>query len=132
MEDKVGRSYVYWDTSYDTISGGVGNPGGIGSRSNAGTNQTASGTGGLLIIFASELENNNQITSKGTSAVAANEGTYRDAGAASGGGSINIFLNVDCDKIGTINVDGGTEAVRGGNGCISIGNISTGEYIELE
>lgn len=122
-----GRSYVYWDTSKDTISGGVGNPGGIGSRNNSLTNQTASGTGGLLIIFASELENNNEITAKGVSPNGPTTGTYRSSGTGgSGGGSINIFLKVDSNKIGTINADGGS---YGGKGCISIGTISTGSYI---
>lgn len=122
-----GRSYVYWDTSKDTISGGVGNSGGIGSRANSSTNQTASGTGGLLIIFASELENNNEITAKGVSANPPTTGTYRHTGAASGGGSINIFLKGDSNKMGTINADGGLP--NGGKGCISIGNIATGSYI---
>lgn len=124
-----GRSYVYWDTSYDTISGGVGNPGGMGSRGDS-TKQTASGTGGLLIIYSSKLENNNEITAKGVSGNLPAAGTYRhDYGGASGGGSINIFLKVDSNKIGTINADGGSSFAKGGKGCISIGNISTGSYV---
>lgn len=49
-------------------------------------------------------------------------------------GSINIFLKVDSTKIGTINADGGMRGndKSGGNGCISVGNISTGQYVELE
>lgn len=132
LEERDGRSYVYWDTSYDSISGGVGNPGGIGSRDNAGTNQTASGTGGLLIIFAQELENNNQITAKGVEPNYPTEADGRHIAGASGGGSINIFLKVNSNQIGTINANGGQAGAYGGNGCISIGNISTGKYVNLE
>ena len=59
-------------------------------------------------------------------------------GGGSGGGSINIFYKDSFIK-GTISTTGGAggnghyfcyDGGAGGDGCISIGNISTGTYAE--
>lgn len=62
--------------------GGAGNPGGWGSA------YGQSGTGGLLIIFACEIENLGMLESRGSQGGL----SYTDGGC-SGGGSINVFYN---------------------------------------
>ena len=125
---KGGDSYVYWDTGLDSISGGVGNPGGRSSNSSA--TQTSRGTGGLLTIYADKLENNSQILSNGSSPNPPTYATYRSSGAASGAGSINIFEK-KIGNYGTINANGGISynSGSGGNGSISIGKLINSKYI---
>ena len=61
-----GNSYRYWDTNLDGIGGGIGNPTG---NSNNGQKVNAWGTGGLLILYASTIKNDNIIQSNGTDSV---------------------------------------------------------------
>lgn len=80
--------------------GGTGNPGGAGvGVGNVGNN----GSGGLLIIYANNLNNRNGIiSSKGVTGGFGKSA----AGGSSGGGSINIFYNQSCEP-GDINANGG-------------------------
>ncbi len=57
-----------------------------------------------------------------------------------GGGSVNIFYNEDYQNNGNIEANGG-EAIAGeggcaggagGNGCVSVGTIQSGTYVEKE
>lgn len=107
--------------------GGCGNPGGKGS-SRTGLNSThdgLTGTGGLLVIYSSRLENSNgRIVSNGIGYKA----NIYNKGGSSGGGSINIFYEKSMIN-GQIEANGGENAMyRGGNGSISVGNISSGYY----
>ena len=79
-----------WDVF--TAGGGAGNPGGGGNY------RGSNGTGGLLNIYATSLNNNNTITSNGSTA-----GSGYTPGGGSGGGSINIFFkeNINNGKITT-------------------------------
>lgn len=103
--------------------GGTGNPGGSGTV--VGTN----GTGGLLIISADIINNNGEILSNGTSASSAGY-----CGGSSGGGSINLFYKTDYLNQGTITATGGSNGRggKGGDGCITIGNISSGTFVSDE
>jgi len=112
--------------------GGVGNPGGSGYAS--GNINTvlcgANGTGGLLIIFSDNIINNSIIESNGTDVRTSSWGAV---GGASGAGSINIFTK-QFKNNGSILAEGGksnnTTAGNGGNGSVTIGNISTGSFIK--
>ena len=87
------------------------------------------GTGGTLIIYCQSFANESNILSKGSRG----DG---QGGGNSGGGSINVFYNNLITR-GTINVDGGpshtaygTTVESGPTGSISLGDISTGTYVE--
>ena len=106
-------------SGYNDIRGsGAGNPTGTGGNL---TTTGKNGTGGLLIIYAHEYENNGTISATG-----ANGGNGTEiSGSGSGGGSINIFTNqsiLNSNK-GTINVKGGIgggfQGGAGGDGTIT-------------
>lgn len=121
--------------SYEMRGGGAGNPGGLGYYASNG----ATGTGGLLIIFSRDLNNMGKMTAEGS---AGGAGQFA-GGGASGGGSVNLFYKNLFTK-GTITTTGGTggdswgfgngggNGGNGGNGCITIGNISTGTFVKDE
>ena len=118
----AGGAGAYW--SGYTGGGGAGNPGGGGSYSGE------TGTGGLLIIYANEMINKNNIT-----AVGAKGGNGYQPGGSSGGGSINIFYNTMKAK-GKYNVDGGpigqnvpasgysgSKGLQGGTGTVTLNRL---------
>lgn len=131
----LGTNYGGWATR--AAGGGAGNPGGEGMR--AGTlsytiGKGENGTGGLLVIFANNIANNGQIDSNGSKG-ANYDGYNYGGGGSSGGGSINIFLKGTLSQKGTIEANGGESCVQGstgGNGSITIGNISTGTFVKDE
>ena len=119
----AGGDGKYVNSAESTICGiGTGNPG--------GTN----GTGGLLIIYANTVINNNTITANGIRAgnpdcVASYHYVY---GGSSGGGSINIFYANNI-VLGSIKSAQGTNyntGGAGGAGTVSCGSIATGTYVE--
>ena len=127
-------------------SGGAGNPGGPGTS--IGGTAGANGTGGLLIIYSNEYENNGSITALGKTS---NYGDWLPGGS-SGGGSINIFTNqsTGINSLGTVintkynqmkgntNASGGPsftakrESGAGGTGTVNIGEIRNGQYYDLK
>ena len=110
----TGSRATYYGTG--GASGGAGNPGGGNINAHNGQN----GTGGLLTVFSNSFINNGYLTANGS-----NGGQNKTVGGGSGGGSINIFYCQDI-QAGAITANGGNSA---GNGCISIGNISSGTYV---
>ena len=123
-------------------TGGIGNPSGTSARKTSvgiGTAQTtsASGTGGLLIIFANDVINAGTIESKGTASVLSgyNNTTHCCPGGASGGGSINVFAKT-ITNTGTIAATGGTgvtgmlKSGNGGNGSVTLTLFKTSELIK--
>lgn len=104
--------------SYYYGGGGAGITGGTGMYSNAARTSTgpraSSGTGGLLILYADNIDNNGQISSNGSSGggstmtLSGGRGYYSGAvgGGGSGGGSINVFYNKSTN-LGTIVANGG-------------------------
>ena len=115
--------------------GGAGNPGGNGGQNDSGNaidGAGKNGTGGLLIIYSDNINNTGKIESNGS------KGTLYTmiSGGSSGGGSINIFYKNNITCTGPIEAKGGevkgsTDELiggNGGNGTISIGNISSGTY----
>ena len=148
----------YYTNYFDVVTlGGTGNPTGSYAYSipthdpSPNGNQPGDyferkGTGGLLMIYSLSLDNKGTISSNGISSSTAtsfNKGNpywYYDQiclGGASGGGSINIFYSSLLNK-GTITANGGTIITggkfipggAGGNGTVSIGDISSGTYTE--
>lgn len=117
--------------------GGTGNPGGNGAFHTSGTivvegNYASykgnNGTGGLLVIFSNTINNQGIIESKGTDSTT----SVSPAGGASGGGSINIFYNLNYTNTGEILVNGGigkNYGGTGGDGSITIGSIATGNFV---
>ena len=116
--------------------GGAGNPGG---QSAVGVNlgnefKGANGTGGLLIIYANNIVNSNNITANGASGGAGNE---VNAGGSSGGGSINIFYSESYSNTKTngITANGGAALASastggvGGRGTVTIGKLVNGSYV---
>ena len=132
-------------TTWDTATGGTGNPSGGGKVA------APNGTGGLLIIYANEYQNNGTISAKGTANASVSAGP---SGGSSGGGSINIFTNQKTgvnqlgiiintkynEILGTATVAGGTatgsaddlKGGAGGAGTINIGEIKNGQYYDLK
>lgn len=115
----------YGWSNRSAVGGGAGNPGGSGNT--YGSN----GTGGLLIIYANELINSNNsiINANGSSG-----GWTEVCGGSSGGGSVNIFYRQNFENNGSIVANGGTagNGGAGGTGSVTIGNISTGSFVEDE
>ena len=133
-------------------AGGAGNPAGCSDRNTfCGKN----GTGGLLIIYANGYINNGTITANGKNGVTVSSAEWGAApewaGAASGGGSINIFTNqtinpnqlsnttdtIYNNMLGSVNANGGksyngsNDNNAAGNGTINIGRIVNGQYQDL-
>ena len=90
------------------MGGGAGNPGGGGSG--AGTN----GTGGLLILYSSILNNTGTISSNGSAGGTATDEKLT-GGGGSGGGSVNIFY-------GQLTTSGTMTATGGARGTASKGS----------
>lgn len=157
----IGGNGAIHDGSYYinrcSAGGGAGcNPGtGRKSKDAISCNNGNVGTGGLLIVYAKNLNLNTGASfistgQKGGNAVAkkgnntSTEGSASAGGAGSGGGSINIFMeNITLAQNTTIssyiNVAGGAGGVgsggdwnatggKGGTGSANIGYINTGDY----
>ena len=109
-------------------SGVCGNPGGLGQcrTGNWPNSNGLNGTGGLIIIYASVVDNSNgTITANG---VGVNGSNYNKSGS-SGGGSINIFYTKSMMN-GKLEANGGKNAgIQGGTGSITIGNIKEGNFV---
>ena len=118
--------------SYRIATGGTGNLGGQGAETPGASVYIAnstnpsyygkSGTGGLLILYADNLYNNNEITANGVDST-----NQWVSGGASGGGSVNIFANTVVAK-GIVTANGGTGyyyAGNGGNGSVTINELGS-------
>lgn len=124
----------YWRGSY---SGGAGNPGGRDSASNINlTTPGENGTGGLLVIFANNLEQKGSLTAVG----AAGGKVYNDykynieygsSGGGSGGGCI-VLISDNFTITGSYNVNGGAGGIVTGSGSGRTGGAGgTGRYEEI-
>lgn len=126
----AGRSSRYNCGNYES-GGGAGNPGGSGS------NYGNTGTGGLLNIFATNMINNGNLTSNGTTGGYGYYSRYSASpnwnGGSSGGGSINVFYK-DKLAIGTLSTTGGVYAHggAGGTGSATISQIIDGSVLGHE
>lgn len=118
--DGTSPTYNYYSNG---VGGGAGNPGGQraigGERVNLPENGR-DGTGGLLIIYANNIINNNIISSDGSLGGYGGSG----CGGSSGGGSINIFYGSKGKFVqGYIRADGGSgrspSGAAGGNGSVT-------------
>lgn len=116
---KGGNGVPNGDRQYD--GGGAGNPG--GSKTYGNSYDGANGTGGTLVIYSKNIENNGIFESKGS-----NGGNGDDAaGGASGGGSINLFYTNKSKITGLNIVDGGLAGSgygTGGHGGLGSANIT--------
>ncbi len=92
------------------------------------------GTGGLLVVYANNLENTGTIDANGTTGGhGTSYGTRAHAyGGSSGGGSVNIFYSGNYSNTGNITANGGTTGGIGGNGTVTIGSIETGTFVEYK
>ena len=137
-----GGSYYKLDNNFNSISATGGSGGSnYGSEAGNGAGNPSGGTGGLLVIYADEYENNGTISAKGHAAPTANY-----VGGGSGGGSINIITNQATnaslttvnntkysDILGNVDVtseSNGTGGV-GGTGTVNIGEIRNNQYYDL-
>lgn len=127
-------------TSIPTNGGWSGNPSG---KSASGAITAANGTGGLLIVYSNNVENNGKINSQGSNGSYTSKETHYFAhGGASGGGSINIFYKGQYTGSGSSDVSGGWTRVygkdgsvwlrKGGDGTVTTGSISTGTFVKDE
>lgn len=96
------------------------------------------GTGGLLNIFSNILTNKGTIKTEGLSGGVANV-NGGCGGGSSGGGSLNIFYKNSYSNKGKISANGGMPAYgkfqlggAGGDGSVTVGNISTGTFVKQE
>ncbi len=102
-----------------------------------GASSGAGSPGGLIIIYGKEIINKGNISSTGTSSGGAS-GANAAIGGGSGGGSINIFYKTIFYKGNISSSGGGTGSGtstynaggKGGNGCITIGSMQTGVYVD--
>ena len=109
---------------------------GIGSRSGGGTGAKAGtgvdhnglkGAGGLLIIYADNFDNQNEISADGADA---NNINNTANGGASGGGSINIFTN-NIINVGNMHSNGGkSSSVTGAGGTGGAGTVNISKIVE--
>ena len=112
-----GSGGIYASNTRGSSASSVGGSGGIGIGRENGVGNPAGGTGGLLIIYANEYENNGTISAKGT-----DTSSY---GGASGGGSINLFY-LNLISAGNVSVVGGSRSSGGAGGT------GTVTYTQLE
>lgn len=108
--------------------GGAGNPGGYSTNTNNKHTMTykgQDGTGGLLILYTRQFDNEGTIESKGSSGGRCNS-RVPASGGSSGGGSVNIFYEHLLNK-GTITAQGGVNTGNGigpgGDGCVTLTNF---------
>lgn len=97
------------------------------------------GTGGLLVLFVSEVGCLGKLSSEGSNAgtrfydSSIAENRY-SGGGPSGGGSINVFSTMDLSNTDFtgFSVKGGTNSLggHGGKGTVSVGTIVDGLYCE--
>ena len=95
------------------------------------------GTGGLLILFAGNLNNKGTITADGVKSIyysiskwnGSQRGGHRLSGGSSGGGSVNIFYS-NLESIGTTTAAGGARQTSanwsggaGGNGTVTLSQL---------
>lgn len=112
-------------------TGGAGNPGGVVYLYNSASGKKgADGTGGLLIVYANNIKNSNEISANG---VATTINGY-STGGSSGGGSLNIFVKNLLENEGEITAKGGTagNGGAGGEGTVTIGSIATGIFVQKQ
>ena len=120
------------------LEDGAGNPGGFGMKSMttyfnsifSGEN----GTGGLLIIYGENINNNNIIKSNGSNGGKATSNDNIASGGSSGAGSINIFYKDTIKGKENILVRGGkmNNGGAGGDGTVTIGKILNGTFVKDE
>ena len=142
----VGNSYYFAGAGAGIIAGTSGYIR-LGSENTDYTG--GEGSGGLLVIYANELNNQGTISSNGSNGAGAwcnLPGEYKGAvgGGGSGGGSINVFYRT-LSNIGTITANGGAggdvqncidgnmgciNGGAGGNGTVTLGNVSSGNFVE--
>ena len=129
----TGIGYRY-DSSWTsrTGGGGAGNPGANAEQNGVSVENAKgeNGTGGLLIIYTNIFNNTGKIESNGSKG-GVNNDAHNVGGGSSGGGSINIFYHQNFEQKGQIEAIGGADCgngSKGGDGTISVGNISTGNY----
>ncbi len=141
-----GAAYSDWDTpnkvvggdGHGTVYGGSGHTSSNWSSNSKDVAGSGAGSpGGLLIIYGKSVINNLSITSQGTSSVK----SMYTSGGGSGGGSINIFYKKEYKK-GSISSTGGYAGTttgtssksarggKGGNGCVTIGSMQTGVFVD--
>ena len=106
--DDYGRQH--WNFVPATEGKANGGAGGSRSGDGQGAGNPRFGTGGLLVIFGSNIENNKTIESNGSNG---------DSGAGgSGGGSINIFYKENYSNKNIIEANAGIS--RAGKGTVTI------------
>lgn len=128
-------------SGYSIITtGGQGNPNGGYSNYRVGPQSftcAVYGTGGLLVIYASTLENNNDIQANGGDTIIGvnSSASNRTSGGASGGGSVNIFA-INIINKGTISANGGIQTAgytytggKGGNGSVTITKLDVFDFV---
>jgi len=113
-----------------SAGGGAGNPGGTGYINNAVNSGMSgqTGTAGLLVIYTNSLTNTGSITSNGSTG---GNNNNHAAGGSGGGGSVNIFYQGTYSNSGTITANGVgiSNGGVGGKGTVTIGSVSTGNFV---
>lgn len=123
-------------------SGGAGNPGGKGGENGLGNKEEwkgENGTGGLLIVYCNNFNNEGTIESngsKGGGIATYPDGGTNSGGGSSGGGSINVFYKQLVNR-GTVQAIGGGVDIsnlpggKGGDGTVSMGKVTVEGYTEI-
>ena len=132
-----GKGISAYSSNYGA-GGGAGNPGGYGMKSESTYSNSTfageNGTGGLLIIYGENINNNNIIKSNGSNGGKATSNDNIASGGSSGAGSINIFYKDTIKGKENILVRGGkmNNGGAGGDGTVTIGKILNGTFVKDE
>ena len=132
-----GKGISAYSSNYGA-GGGAGNPGGYGMKSESTYSNSTfageNGTGGLLIIYGENINNNNIIKSNGSNGGIATSDDNIASGGSSGAGSINIFYKDTIKGKENIFVRGGkmNNGGAGGDGTVTIGKILNGTFVKDE
>ena len=81
-------------------------------------------TGGLLMIYSHDIENNSKISSQGRA-----DGYSSNPNGASGSGSINIFFDNEYSDNGSITAD---SVGNGGAGSVTIGTFEDDQFVNIK
>ena len=117
--------------SYQEYGGGAGNPGGSNYSSHYNKDSIGgNGTGGLLVIFANNLEQKGSLTAVGAAggnAMSGSSGGVESAGGGSGGGCV-VLISDNFTITGSYNVNGGAGGITGRTDQKAGGAGGTGKY----
>ena len=106
-----------------------------GSYVSVSAGNPSNGCGGLLIVNCNSYEGSGKVTSQGSIGHTIQSKCHA---GSSGGGSINLFYNNSCTlnselcNVTSVHPRGSTSGGAGGNGTVTIGKITNGQFKKID